>query len=115
MQNKNMKKAFIKTILESSPLKNKPNFIDNFLKASEKTSMPMFEDPRPGNVMNLLPEKDKSKITHASSQVHYQVKPGRLMFFPSYMPHQYIVDMGYEPFRFIHFNCQAIPNSVLNV
>ena len=86
-----------------------------FLKASEKTSMPMFEDPRPGNVMNLLPEKDKSKITHASSQVHYQVKPGRLMFFPSYMPHQYIVDMGYEPFRFIHFNCQAIPKSVLNV
>ena len=86
-----------------------------FLKASEKTSIPMFEDPRPGNVMNLLPEKDKSKITYASSQVHYQVKPGRLMFFPSYMPHQYIVDMGYEPFRFIHFNCQAIPNSVLNV
>ena len=85
-----------------------------FLKASEKTSMPMFEDPRPGNVMNLLPEKDKSKITHASSQVHYQVKPGRLMFFPSYMPHQYIVDMGYEPFRFIHFNCQALPKAVLN-
>ena len=86
-----------------------------FLKASEKTSLPMFEDPRPGNMMNLLPEKDKSKITYASSQVHYQVKPGRLMFFPSYMPHQYVVDMGYEPFRFIHWNCQAIPNSVLNV
>ena len=86
-----------------------------FLKASERTSMPLFEDPRPGNIMNLLPEKDKSKITYASSQVHYKVKPGRLMFFPSYMPHQYIVDMGYEPFRFIHFNCQAIPNSVLNV
>ena len=33
MQNKNMKKAFIKTILESSTLKNKPNFIDNFLKS----------------------------------------------------------------------------------
>ena len=31
----------------------------------------------------------------------------------SYMPHQYIVDMGYEPFRFIHWNCQAIPKSVL--
>ena len=33
MQNKDMKKAFIKTILESSPLKTKPNFIDNFLKS----------------------------------------------------------------------------------
>ena len=32
MQNKDMKKAVIKTILETSTLKNKPNFIDNFLK-----------------------------------------------------------------------------------
>jgi len=27
-----MKKAIIKTILDSSPLKTKPNFIDNFIK-----------------------------------------------------------------------------------
>ena len=31
-----------------------------FLKASDKTSMPLFEDPRSGNMMNLLPEKDKT-------------------------------------------------------
>jgi uncharacterized protein (TIGR02466 family) len=86
-----------------------------FLKASDKTSIPMFEDPRPGNVMNLLPEKDKSKVTLASSQINYKVQPGRMIFFPSYLPHQYIVDMGYEPFRFIHWNCQAIPKGVLNV
>ena len=86
-----------------------------FLKASEKTSLPLFEDPRAGNVMNLLPELDKSKVTYASSAINYQVKPGRMIFFPSYMPHQYIVDMGYDPFRFIHFNCQAIPKGVLNV
>ena len=86
-----------------------------FLKASDKTSMPLFEDPRPGNIMNLLPELDKTKITYASSAVHYKVKPGRMIFFPSYMPHQYIVDLGIEPFRFIHWNCQAIPKGVLNV
>ena len=86
-----------------------------FLKASDKTSVPLFEDPRAGNVMNLLPELDKTKITYASSMVHYKVKPGRMMFFPSYLPHQYIVDMGIEPFRFIHWNCQAIPKTVLNV
>ena len=85
-----------------------------FLKASEKTSRPIFEDPRPGNLMNLLPQKDTSKITYASSQINYEVKPGRMIFFPSYMPHQYLVDMGYEPFRFIHWNCQAIPKAVLN-
>ena len=86
-----------------------------FLKADESTSMPMFEDPRPGNVMNLLPEKDKMKVTHASSQIHYKAQPGRMIFFPSYMPHQYIVDMGYKPFRFIHWNIQSIPKGVLNV
>ena len=86
-----------------------------FLKASEKTSRPLFEDPRAGNLMNLLPQKDMTKITYASHQVNYEVKPGRLIFFPSYLPHQYIVDLGYEPFRFIHWNCQAIPKGVLNV
>ena len=85
-----------------------------FLKASEKTSRPIFEDPRPGNLMNLLPEKDTSKINYASHQINYDVKPGRMIFFPSYMPHQYVVDMGYEPFRFIHWNCQAIPKGVLS-
>ena len=85
-----------------------------FLKASDKTSMPLFEDPRPGNLMNLLPELDKSKVTYASSTIQYQAQPGRMIFFPSYMPHQYIVDMGIEPFRFIHWNCQAIPKGVLN-
>jgi len=86
-----------------------------FLKASEKTSLPIFEDPRAGNLMNLLPEKDKTKVTYASHQINYKVIPGSIMFFPSYMPHQYIVDMGYEPFRFIHWNCQAVPRSTLNV
>ena len=86
-----------------------------FLKCSDKTSLPIFEDPRPGNLMNLLPEKDKTKITYASSQINYKIKPGRIIFFPSYLPHQYVVDMGYDTFRFIHFNCQAIPNGVINV
>ncbi len=30
--NENMKKAVIKTLLETNTLKNKPNFIDNFIK-----------------------------------------------------------------------------------
>jgi len=85
-----------------------------FLKASEKTSLPLFEDPRPGNLMNSLPEQDKSQVTYASTQINYKVEPGSMIFFPSYMPHQYIVDMGYDPFRFIHWNCQAIPKAVLN-
>jgi len=85
-----------------------------FLKASERTSLPVFEDPRPGNLMNSLPEKNKENVTYASTAINYKVEPGSMLFFPSYMPHQYIVDMGYDPFRFIHWNCQAIPKAVLN-
>jgi len=33
MQNKDMKKAIIKTMLESNSIRNKPNFIDNFIKS----------------------------------------------------------------------------------
>ena len=65
-----------------------------FLKASEKTSVPMFEDPRPGNIMNLLPEKDKTKVTYASSQIHYKVLPGRMIFFPSWLPHGVDINMN---------------------
>jgi len=85
-----------------------------FLKASERTSYPLFEDPRSGNLMNLLPEKDKTKITYASNQIYYKIKPGSMIFFPSYLPHQFTVDPGYEPFRFIHWNCQAIPKGAVN-
>jgi len=81
-----------------------------FLKASEKTSQPVFEDPRSGRLMNLLPQKNPANITLASHQVSYRAVPGRLVFFNSFLPHLYAVDSGYEPFRFIHFNMQAIPN-----
>ena len=59
-----------------------------FLKASEKTSLPLFEDPRPGNLMNSLPEKNKENVTYASTSINYKVSPGKMIFFPSYMPHQ---------------------------
>ena len=86
-----------------------------FLKCSEATPRPVFADPRPGCLMNLLPEKDINKITHASSQIHYKIKPGTIVFSSSALPHMYPVDMGYEPFRFMHFNCQAIPKGAINV
>ena len=33
MENKDMKKAVIKTMLQSNTVRNKPNFIDNFIKS----------------------------------------------------------------------------------
>ena len=79
-----------------------------FLKANEKTSHPVFHDPRPGKTMTDLMMKDQGKLNYGSSQMHYKVKPGDFMFFNSYMPHSYVHHKGKEKFRFIHFNMQAV-------
>ena len=83
-----------------------------FLKASDKTSMPIFYDPRQGARMTKLHQKKPSTITHASEQMHYKVKPGTLIIFPGYMLHEFSVDHGKEPFRFIHWNITAIPKEM---
>ena len=85
-----------------------------FLKASEKTSMPVIHDPRPGAMMTKLPQKEPNKITHANEAVHYKVKPGTMVLIPGYTPHQYPVDMGVEPFRFVHWNIQCVPKGISN-
>jgi len=84
-----------------------------FLKCSDKTSYPVFHDPRSGRMMNLLPEKDNSKITLSSSLVVFKPIPGTFVFFNSYLQHEFPVDKGIEPFRFIHFNIQAFPNKII--
>ena len=83
-----------------------------FLKCSKKTSYPIFHDPRHGAMMTKLPQKDKIKINPMIDSFHLIPKPGTLVFFPAYVPHQFAVDMGVEPFRFIHFNLQAVRNIV---
>jgi uncharacterized protein (TIGR02466 family) len=79
-----------------------------FLKCSEKTSIPVFHDPRPAKLMTQLPLKNETEITFGTDKIHYKPKPGTIIFFPAYMEHQYVVDNGVEPFRFIHFNLQAV-------
>lgn len=78
-----------------------------FLKCNEKTSHPVFHDPRPGKKMTDLQMREPNKLNYGSSQVHYKVKPGTFIFFNSYMPHAYVHHKGKERFRFIHFNMQA--------
>lgn len=78
-----------------------------FLRCSDRTSYPLFHDPRPGAMMIKLPFKDPQ--TTSMSQGHIAPKPGDFMFFNSYLPHEFIVDPGIEPFRFIHFNLIALP------
>ena len=85
-----------------------------FLKISNKTSFPIFTDPRIGHTMMKLPEKNKDDITDATDILNLKPSPGTLIMFPSYLAHGYQVDLGIEPFRFIHFNLRAIESIYLN-
>ncbi len=85
-----------------------------YLKCSPTTSIPIFHDPRPGALMTGLKQKDTTKLSYANEKVHYVPQPGTLILFNSYMPHQYSLHDGYEDFRFIHFNIQAIRNEIVN-
>jgi oxalate decarboxylase/phosphoglucose isomerase-like protein (cupin superfamily) len=62
--------------------------------------------------MIRLPQKEPNKITFANEAIHYKIKPGTMIIIPGYTPHQYPVDMGLEPFRFIHWNIQVTPSSI---
>jgi hypothetical protein len=71
-----------------------------FLKCSDKTRATKLK-MKPGN-----------GIFHGTELVHFKPKPGTLIIFPGYMEHEYAVDFGVEPFRFIHWNIQAVPKEM---
>tara|TARA_R100000655_G_scaffold72441_1_gene110967 strand:+ start:460 stop:1122 length:663 start_codon:yes stop_codon:yes gene_type:complete len=81
-----------------------------FVECSDRTSRPIFHDPRPGRMMLNLPIKDHTKLCPAMERQIVSVKPGSLLLFNSWLPHQFSVDNGIDPFRFIHFNLQARMN-----
>jgi uncharacterized protein (TIGR02466 family) len=85
-----------------------------FLKCSDKTSFPVFYDPRILKSMIQLPLKDEKDNSFASEKIHVKPRPGLMVFFPSFLEHQFTVDNGIEPFRFIHFNLQAVPKELIN-
>jgi len=78
-----------------------------FVECSDRTSRPVFHDPRPGRMMLNLPIKNHSKLCPAMERQVVPVEPGTLLLFNSWLPHQFSVDNGVDPFRFVHFNLQA--------
>ncbi len=81
-----------------------------FLKCSDRTSKPVFHDPRIAKLMSDLPQKKEENITFSSSKVNIRPKPGTLILFPAFLEHEFLIDLGIDPFRFIHFNLQAVQN-----
>ena len=35
-----------------------------------------------------------------------------MIIFPGYVPHEFAVDAGIEPFRFIHFNIKVVETAI---
>ena len=83
-----------------------------FLKCSDKTSYPIFHEPRTGARATKLKMKPGNGVFHGTELIHFKPKPGTLIIFPGYMEHEYAVDFGIEPFRFIHWNIQAVPKEM---
>jgi len=84
-----------------------------FLKANEKTSYPIFHEPRTGARATKLKMKPNLKdILNGNDLVHFKPQPGTLLIFPGYLEHEFAVDHGKAPFRFIHWNIMAIPKEM---
>ena len=83
-----------------------------FLKCSNKTSFPVFHDPKTGARATKLKLKDQKNIYDGSELIHFKPKPGTLIIIPGYLEHEFAVDFGIEPFRFIHWNIQAVPKGM---
>ena len=83
-----------------------------FLKCTEFTSKPLFQDPRIAHVPLKLKEKNPEIITNSNDLINWKVQPGTLLLFPAYMSHAYSVDHGVDPHRFMHINMRAIEKDV---
>ena len=79
-----------------------------FLKANEHTSRPVFHEPRTGARTTKLHMKSQKGVWPGTELINFQVEPGLLMLFPGYLEHEFSVDYGKSPFRFIHFNVTAV-------
>ena len=55
---------------------------------------------------------DLKSIVNGTELVHFRPQPGTLLIFPGYLEHEFSVDQGKEPFRFIHWNIQAVPKEM---
>ena len=52
--------------------------------------------------------KPQKGIWSGTELINFKAEPGLLMFFPGYLEHEFSVDYGQAPFRFIHFNISAV-------
>ena len=59
-------------------------------------------------------KSDITGVWPGHEQFHLKPKPGTLIIFPGYLEHEFSIDHGIDPFRFIHWNIQAVPKGINN-
>jgi len=75
-----------------------------FLEVPDKSSQVIFHDPRAGKVQSNLMEANMSMVTPASNAIHFNPKPGLLIFANSWLPHSFGRHAANKPMKFVHFN-----------
>ncbi len=75
-----------------------------FLEASNTSCFPMFSDPRPAKLMMDLQGQGTNKVHASTSQVIFKdILPGSVMFFNSWLTHEFTGNTSDMPTKFIHF------------
>jgi hypothetical protein len=80
-----------------------------FLETPENCSNVVFHDPRAAKVQIDLPEQDINMITPASKMIHFNPKPGMMIFANSWLAHSFTRHAAELPIKFVHFNLAVIP------
>ena len=58
-------------------------------------------------------DKTSPPLIFPEAKQVFEPELGDLIIFPGYVTHGFAVDLGLDPFRFIHFNIQAGPKEVI--
>lgn len=80
-----------------------------FLECDDKTPYPLFHDPRPSKAMIQLPQKNIKEVNESSDKVRFNIIPGSLILFNSYLPCELPIGDNLSKFSFVTFNIKAYP------
>jgi uncharacterized protein (TIGR02466 family) len=75
-----------------------------FIEVPDKSSQVIFHDPRAGKVQSNLMEFNMSNVTNASNAIHFNPKPGLMIFSNAWLPHSFGRHAANKPLKFVHFN-----------
>jgi len=79
------------------------------LKVKGNCPYPVFSDPRPGKLMGDLAAPLHSDVKPSTQYIHFNnLEPGTLLFFNSWLPHQFIGGENESEVQFLHFVITAI-------